>query len=169
MTFEEFVTARLGALVRYASVVTWDADLAEDIVQNVLVRAQARWERIRRLDAPERYVQRMLVNEFLSWRRRRASRTVHAGEALESLLAPQSDPTGRYDDRDAVMRLIGALPPRQRAVIALRFYADLPVEEIADELGCRESTVRTHLLRALTTLRASLPGAMLPAGNGEPR
>ncbi|WP_433607654.1 hypothetical protein ACQP2P_33380 [Dactylosporangium sp. CA-139114] len=49
------MTARLAALVRYASVVTWDADLAEDIVQNVLVRAQARWERIRRLDAPERY------------------------------------------------------------------------------------------------------------------
>ncbi|WP_433219397.1 SigE family RNA polymerase sigma factor [Dactylosporangium sp. CS-047395] len=167
MTFEEFVAVRLAALVRYATVVTWDADLAEDIVQNVLVRAQARWERIQRLDAPERYVQRMLVNEFLSWRRRRAARTIHAGDALEGLLAPQGDATGQYDDRDAVMRLIGALPPRQRAVIALRFYADRSVDEIADELGCRVSTVRTHLLRALTTLRTSLPSALLPTG--EPR
>ncbi|WP_432992993.1 SigE family RNA polymerase sigma factor [Dactylosporangium sp. CA-233914] len=121
MTFEEFVTARLGALVRYAAVVTWDPDLAEDIVQNVLVRAQARWGRIARLDAPERSVHRMVVNEFLSWRRRRASRTVHVGEGLEGLLAPQCDPTGRYDDRDAVIRAIGALPARQKAVIPLHF------------------------------------------------
>ncbi|MFD0579988.1 sigma factor [Dactylosporangium darangshiense] len=83
MTFEEFVAARLGALVRYAAVVTWDAHLAEDIVQNVLVRAQARWAHIEELDAPERYVQRMVVNEFLSWRRRRASRTVQVGDQIE--------------------------------------------------------------------------------------
>lgn len=167
MTFEEFVAARLGALVRYATVVTWDADLAEDIVQNVLVRAQPRWSRIGRLEAPERYVHRMVVNEFLSLRRRRSARLLHSGEAIEGLLAPVSDPTGRYDDRDAVVRVIGTLPPRQRAVIALRFYEDLPVEQIADMLGCRVSTVRTHLDRAMSTLRESLPGALVPTG--EPR
>jgi RNA polymerase sigma-70 factor (sigma-E family) len=167
VTFEEFVGARLGALVRYAAVVTWDAHLAEDIVQNVLVRAQARWAHIEGLDAPERYVQRMVVNEFLSWRRRKASRTVHVGDGFEGLVAPLADPTGGYDDRDAVIRLIGALPPRQRAVIALRFYEDLDVEQIADMLGCRVSTVRTHLMRAMATLRESLPGALVPTG--EPR
>ncbi|MEU7872354.1 SigE family RNA polymerase sigma factor [Dactylosporangium sp. NPDC049140] len=160
MTFEEFVAARLSALVRYATVVTWDPDLAEDIVQNVLVRAQPRWAHIGRMEAPERYVHRMVVTEFLTWRRRRRARLLHAGESLEGLAAPQDDPTGRYDERDAVIRVVGTLPPRQRVVIALRFYEDQTVESIAEVLGCRVSTVRTHLGRALATLRAALPAAL---------
>ncbi|WP_432844080.1 SigE family RNA polymerase sigma factor [Dactylosporangium sp. CA-092794] len=166
MTFEEFVATRLGALVRYATVVTWDPDLAEDVVQNVLVRAQPRWSRIDRLEAPEQYLRRMVVNEFLAWRRRRQARLLHHGEALDGLVTPQPDPTGQYDDRDAVIRVVGTLPPRQRAVIALRFYEDQPVEVIADLLGCRASTVRTHLDRAMTTLREALPSAL--AQMGEP-
>ncbi len=160
MTFEEFVAARLAALVRYATVVTWDPHLAEDVVQDVLVRAQARWSRIGSLEEPERYVRRMVVNEFLSWRRRRSARLLHPGEALDGHLPPQADLTGGYDERDAMIRLIGALPPRQRAVIALRFYEDLAVEQIADLLGCRVSTVRTHLTRALESLRPALPGPL---------
>ncbi|MFG2043018.1 SigE family RNA polymerase sigma factor [Dactylosporangium sp. NPDC048998] len=166
MTFEEFVAARLGALIRYATVVTWDPDLAEDVVQNVLVRAQPRWSRIDRLEAPEQYVHRMVVNEFLSWRRRRRARLLHHSEALDGLVAPLPDPTGQYDDRDAVIRVVSTLPPRQRVVIALRFYEDLSVEVIADQLGCRVSTVRTHLDRAMTTLREALPAAL--AQMGEP-
>ena len=92
MTFEEFISARLGALVRYATVVTWDPHLAEDITQDVLVRARARWARIGGLDAPEQYVKRMLVNEFLSWRRRRAARTVPlAGDDLIRIAAAGPD------------------------------------------------------------------------------
>ena len=126
MTFEEFVSARLANLVRYATVVTWDPHLAEDITQNVLVRAQARWSRISRLDAPELYVKRMVVNEFLSWRRRRAAQSIPlADESLDWLMPPAPDQTAQRDDRDAMLRLIATLPPRQRAVIALRFYEDL--------------------------------------------
>jgi RNA polymerase sigma-70 factor (sigma-E family) len=165
VTFEEFVSARLAALVRYATVVTWDPHLAEDITQNVLVRAQARWSRISRLDAPELYVKRMVVNEFLSWRRRRAAQSIPlARESLDALLAPAPDQTARRDDRDAMMRLIAALPPRQRAVIALRFYEDLPVEEIAEILGCRTVTVRTHLARALAALQRAAPAALVITG-----
>jgi RNA polymerase sigma-70 factor (sigma-E family) len=160
VTFEEFVAVRLAALVRYATVVTWDPHLAEDVVQDVLVRAQARWSRIGSLEEPERYVRRMVVNEFLSWRRRRSARLLHPGEALD--LPPQADPTGGYDDRDAMVRLIGTLPPRQRAVIALRFYEDLSVEQIADVLGCRASTVRTHLTRAMEALRSPLMAGERP-------
>jgi RNA polymerase sigma-70 factor (sigma-E family) len=160
VTFEEFVAVRLAALVRYATVVTWDPHLAEDVVQDVLVRAQARWSRIGSLEEPERYVRRMVVNEFLSWRRRRSARLLHPGETLD--LPPQADPTGGYDDRDAMVRLIGTLPPRQRAVIALRFYEDLSVEQIADVLGCRASTVRTHLTRAMEALRSPLMAGERP-------
>ena len=165
VTFEEFVSTRLGTLVRYATVVTWDPYLAEDITQNVLVRAQANWSRIGTVDAPEQYVKRMVVNEFLSMRRRRAARIVPlAQESLGPLMAPAADPTTPQDERDAMMRLIGGLPPRQRAVIALRFYEDMSIEQIADILGCRSVTVRTHLSRAHAALRVALPASLIVTG-----
>jgi RNA polymerase sigma-70 factor (sigma-E family) len=165
VTFEEFVSARLASLVRYATVVTWDPHLAEDITQNVLVRAQARWSRISRLDAPELYVKRMVLNEFLSWRRRRAAHSIPlGGESLAGLMSPVPDQTAQRDDRDAMMRLIAALPPRQRAVIALRFYEDMAIEQIADLLGCRTVTVRTHLSRALANLHNAIPIKLVTTG-----
>lgn len=165
MTFDEFVSARLGALVRYATVVTWDPHLAEDITQNVLVRAQARWSRISRLDAPELYVKRMVVNEFLSWRRRRAAQSIPLpGESLAGVMPPAPDQTAQRDDRDAMLRLIATLSPRQRAVIALRFYEDLTIEQIAEILGCRTVTVRTHLARALASLHQALPATPVTTG-----
>ncbi|MBB2948254.1 RNA polymerase sigma factor (sigma-70 family) [Actinoplanes lutulentus] len=163
MTFEDFIAARLGALTRYATVVTWDPHLAEDIIQNVLVRAQARWPRISRMDAPEQYVKRMVVNEFLSWRRRRAAQSIPvAGDTLAAVLPAGPDVIAQRDDRDAMMRLIAGLPPRQRAVIALRFYEDLSVAGI---LGCRAVTVRTHLMRALASLQNALPGTLVTTGD----
>jgi RNA polymerase sigma-70 factor (sigma-E family) len=165
VTFEEFVAARLGPLVRYATVVTWDPHLAEDVTQNVLVRAQARWSRISRMDAPELYVKRMVVNEFLSWRRRRAAQSIPlARESLDVLLPAAPDQIAQRDDRDAMLRLIATLPPRQRAVIALRFYEDLSTEQIAEILGCRTVTVRTHLSRALATLHQALPATLVTTG-----
>jgi RNA polymerase sigma-70 factor (sigma-E family) len=165
VTFEEFVAARLGPLVRYATVVTWDPHLAEDVTQNVLVRAQARWPRISRMDEPEQYVKRMVVNEFLSWRRRRAARSVPLShQTLDALLPATPDPAAQRDDRDAMLRLIATLPPRQRAVIALRFYEDLSTEQIAEILGCRTVTVRTHLARALAALQQALPATLVTTG-----
>jgi RNA polymerase sigma-70 factor (sigma-E family) len=165
VTFEEFISARLGALIRYATVVTWDAHLAEDITQDVLVRARARWGRISRLDAPELYVKRMVVNEFLSWRRRRAATTVPlSGEELARVGPAGPDRMAELDERDVVLRLIATLPPKQRAAIALRYYEDLTDEEIADILGCRAVTVRSHISRALATLRSALPAAMTVIG-----
>jgi RNA polymerase sigma-70 factor (sigma-E family) len=171
VTFEEFVSARLGALVRYATVVTWDPHLAEDITQNVLVKASARWSRIARMSAPELYVKRMVLNEFLSWRRRKAAQLVPLDRAsMNALAAPAPDAIGPYDERDAMLRLIAALPPKQRAAIALRFYEDLSTEQIADLLGCRTVTVRTHLSRALATLRDAMPAVpMITQGSSHER
>lgn len=158
MTFEEFVAERLGALIRYATVVTWDPHLAEDITQDVLVRARARWSRIGQLDAPEQYVKRMVLNEFLSWRRRRAAHLVLLPrETLDGLAPHVPDRTGAVDDRDIARRLIARLPPKQRAAVALRYYEDLSDEQIADLLGCRASTVRSQIARALAALRSALP------------
>ncbi|MBO0869360.1 MAG: SigE family RNA polymerase sigma factor [Micromonosporaceae bacterium] len=167
MTFEEFVSTRLAALLRYATVVTWDPHLAEDITQNVLVAAQARWSRIGALDAPEQYVKRMVVNEFLSWRRRKAARVVPLSrEVLDGLAPAQDDGAAQRDEREAMLGLIATLPARQRAVVALRFYEDMPIDQIAEMLGCRPVTVRTHLSRALAALRDALPApASLSTGD----
>jgi RNA polymerase sigma-70 factor (sigma-E family) len=166
VTFEEFVSARLGALVRYATVVTWDPHLAEDITQDVLVRVHAKWSRIGALDAPEQYIKRMVVNDFLSWRRRRAARVVPLSpELLGQVMRAGPDSATQTDERDAMQRLIAALPRQQRAAIALRFYEDLPDEEIAEYLGCRPVTVRTHIARALATLRAALPSSPIAIGD----
>lgn len=158
MTFDEFISARLTALVRYATVVSCDPHLGEDIAQEVLVRAHARWSRIGGLDAPEQYVKRMIVNEFLSWRRRRAASLVPlARESLDALAVPAPDPTLARDERDVMLRAIATLPPRQRAAVALRYYDDVNDEQIAELLGCRIGTVRSLISRALATLRTSLP------------
>ena len=69
MTFEEFVTRHQRDLVRFSTTLTNDRGLGEDLVQDILIRAQARWARIDQLDQPYTYVRRMLVNEFVSWRR----------------------------------------------------------------------------------------------------
>lgn len=158
VTFEEFVAERLGALIRYATVVTWDPHLAEDITQDVLIRAKGRWSKIERLDAPEQYVKRMVLNEFLSWRRRRAAHLVLLPrETLEGLAPQVPDGTGTVDDRDAARQLIARLPPQQRAAVALRYYENLPDEQIAELLGCRVATVRSYVSRALAALRSAMP------------
>ena len=165
MEFEEFVRERLAVLLRYATVLACDRSLAEDIVQNVLIRAQIHWSRIRAADQPEAYVKRMVLNEMLSWRRRRQ---VRVGRLSEELAPPVDDPTAAIDERDALLREIAVLPPRQRAVIALTYYEDHTDGEIASLLGCGEATVRSHRSRALLTLRSSVatPSA---SGSSAPR
>jgi DNA-directed RNA polymerase specialized sigma24 family protein len=68
--FEEFAAARLPAVLKFAAVLTGDRGLAEDVVQEVLIRANARWQVIENLPRPEAYVRKMIVNEYLTWRRR---------------------------------------------------------------------------------------------------
>jgi DNA-directed RNA polymerase specialized sigma24 family protein len=70
VTFEEFAAARLPAVLKFAAVLTGDRGLAEDVVQEVLIRANARWQVIENLARPEAYVRKMIVNEYLAWRRR---------------------------------------------------------------------------------------------------
>ncbi|GIH15093.1 SigE family RNA polymerase sigma factor [Rugosimonospora africana] len=155
MTFDEFLGVRLTSLLRYATVVTCNPHLAEDIVQDVLVRAQQRWARISAADQPEAYVKRMILNQFLSWRRRRDATAVPLTEAMLAAAVSPTDAPARVVERDALLRQIAVLPPRQRAVIALRYYEDRTDAEIAALLGCSEVTVRSHCSRALAALRTS--------------
>ena len=150
MTFEAFARARVPVLLRTAVALCGDLGLAEDLVQDVLLKAHLRWERIRRLDAPESYLRRMLVNEFLSWRRKWA-RIIPSDEVV--VVDQHPDHAGAHADRQLLRDEMNRLPKRQRTVLALRYYAGLSDAEIAEAMGCRPSSVRAFASRALATLR----------------
>jgi RNA polymerase sigma-70 factor (sigma-E family) len=147
--FDEFVRARGAALLRFAYLLAGDRGLAEDLVQDALVKAYLRWGGRAAIERPEAYVRRIIVNEFVSWRRRRASREV---------VGPVPDRAGGdhaegVAERVRVWQVLARLPRRQRVVLVLRYYDGLPDREIADLLGCAEGTVRSLAARAFGTLR----------------
>ncbi|MBB5803985.1 RNA polymerase sigma-70 factor (sigma-E family) [Saccharothrix ecbatanensis] len=154
--FDQFVTERLDRLLRYATALTCDKHLAQDIVQDVLLRARQRWGRIGAMTAPYLYVKRMVTNEFLSWRRRKAAHDVSSTHATLNDLAPTvADHAVRHAERDAMRARIAVLPRKQRAALVLRYYEDSTDAEIAQILGCTEGTVRSHISRALQKLRVN--------------
>jgi len=153
--FDEWVAARGLGLVRFAYLVTGDRGRAEEAVQDALAKACGRWDRICRADDPDAYVRRMVVNADISaWRRFRKRETPVPDVIATS--TPTRDMAQAVSDEDAMWRLCAELPRRQRAAVVLRSYEDLPDGEIAAVLGCSESTVRSQIHRALTTLRAKL-------------
>jgi RNA polymerase sigma-70 factor (sigma-E family) len=151
--FEEFLRDQLPSLVRFAGVLTADTHLAQDLTQDALVRAHARWSRIGWMDRPDLYLRRMITNGFLSWRRAsvRSTRPVADTDRLSTATSP--DPAVQLVDRDQVVGLLAMLPRRQRAVLVLRFYEGRTDGEIAAILGCAAGTVRSHVSRALAELR----------------
>lgn len=150
--FETWAEARLAGLLRFAYLVTGSQHAAEDAVQAALTRACEKWSRVSRAEDPDTYVRRMVVNEHVSSWRRAGRREVTVAEVRDETV----DPTGGVDESDAVWRVCSALPRQQRAAVVLRFYEDLEYGEIAALLGCSETTVRSHVHRALTSLRATL-------------
>ncbi len=167
MTYEEFVAARLPALVRFASVLTGDRALAEDVVQEVLARTHVRWRKIAQLDQPDSYVRRMVVNEYLSWRRRWARYVPHADAGQETLPDVAVQHAEQYAERDALRAELARLPRRQRTVLVLRYYLGFSDNEIADVLGCTPGTVRGYASRALSTLRIRQRATALAATHAD--
>jgi RNA polymerase sigma-70 factor (sigma-E family) len=166
MRFEEFAAARLPAVLRFAGVLTGDRALAEDVVQEVLIRASRRWDKISQLDRPELYLRKMIVNEYISWRRR-SWRLLPLGSAAEIDDRITPDHADQHAERDALLMEIGKLPRRQRAVLVLRYYEGLSDLEIAGILGCAPSTARGYASRALATLRIELSPRTLIATEEE--
>ena len=156
MDFEGFARRELPGLLRYAVMLTGDRDLAQDLVQDVMVKAHDQWRRVSAADHPDRYVHTMVTRQFLSWRRRWAVRRIVLDPHGEPPVAPVGDHAAGIVDHDDVWRRLGTLPRQQRAVLALRYYERLTDAEIADTLGCSASTVRAYASRALAALRLDL-------------
>jgi len=153
-SFEDYVAASSGRLLRFAYVLCGDRFLAEDLVQDVLSRTHRHWRRIER-ENPDAYLRAALVRAHLSWRRRRVSTEKVLAEPSEGR-AGSVDFAAQHASRDEMWSLLASLPRAQRAVMVLRFYEDLDDRRIAEVLGCAPGTVRVHASRALGTLRAGL-------------
>ncbi|HZX08714.1 SigE family RNA polymerase sigma factor [Kribbella sp.] len=148
----ELLVARGAALRAYAYLLTGDATTASDLVQDALVRVLGRLRRGGDVDQLEGYVRRSMLNQYVDGHRR-----LLRWNATRHLLV---DPPVHEDDRfavaDEVRRALGTLAPKQRACVVLRYYEDLTVPEIADQLGCAEGTVKRHLSDAKAKLAGLL-------------
>ena len=156
-SFDEYALARGPALVRFAFLLSGDWALAEDLAQEALISTHLKWRRIQKMEHPDAYVRRVVARRVLSWRRRRSSGERPAGFLHDTTALTGQESADVLAERDRVWTLLSGLPRRQRAVLVLRYYEDMPDAEIAHVLGLAQSTVRVHALRGLTALREVLP------------
>ena len=151
--FTEFVATRSVSLLRTAYLLTGDRYLAEDLLQTALSKAYPLWGGIREPRAAESYVRTAMVRTLISWRKRSAwTRETVAAAPPDTPAAPSDD----VETRSRLWPVVLTLPPRQRAVIVLRYYEDLTEPQTAEILGCSTGAVKSHNARALHALRARL-------------
>jgi RNA polymerase sigma-70 factor (sigma-E family) len=152
--FEAWLVAREPALQRTAHLLAGDVHTAQDLVQETLAKVYLSWDRIRDRERVDAYARRILLNEYrTAWRR-----PVRRREQVTDLVPDRPAEDQGYDDRhDLVWAFVCSLPPKQRAVVVLRFYEQLTEPEIADLMGISVGTVKSQSSRALASLRAALP------------
>jgi RNA polymerase sigma-70 factor (sigma-E family) len=153
----EFLRTRLHRLSATAYLLTGDHHEAEDLLQNALVKVADKWRRIARTDDPDAYVWRLLYNEHISaWRRLTRRVSTVATPNLPDRPAG-GDLAGGAVRRLLVEQALARLTPKQRAVIVLRYFQDLPESAAADVLGCSVGTVKSQTNHALRRLRELSP------------
>ncbi|GIH11048.1 RNA polymerase sigma24 factor [Rhizocola hellebori] len=153
--YTEYITTQLGQLRRLAIVLCQDSHRADDLVQEAITKLYTRWHRRHAIDHLDRYLRSILVREFLDSQRVGWMRRVRLAAESPEMVSPQAD---SVEDRMVVRALLGQMPARQRAVVVLRFMCDLPVDEVAEILGCSEGTVKSQTSAGLVTLRRHVGG-----------
>jgi RNA polymerase sigma-70 factor (sigma-E family) len=173
--FADYVAARLPSLRRLAVLLCQDWHRADDLVQAGITTLYVHWAKAQAADNIDAYVRRILVHEFLRERRTGWARRVTVSADVPEFAVAAVDQEGRLD----LQRAVAVLPPRQRAVLVLRFYCDLNVEQSARVLGCAPGTVKSQTAKALDTLRRAMaarldsapesPAPSSPAAGGTSR
>ena len=152
VTYEEYVGARWSALYRTAYLLTGNHADAEDLAQNTLVKAYLAWTKVSDAASPDAYVRRIMTNAFISGRRPlRITRERLVDRTPDTAVTPDLN-----HERMTLWPHVAALPPKQRAVVVLRYYEDLSEQQIADALGCSPGTVKSNASLALRTLRTKI-------------
>ena len=164
--FSAFVRTHTDALLKTAYLLTRNGVDAEELVQDTLVWLYPRWAQVEAAEYPLAYVRKSVVNRFLAGQRRMSSSEVYLNEdyANSHESAGARDETAEVDERLKMWRELGILSERQRAAIVLRFFHDLPDDEVAGVLDCRVGTVRSLISRALNALRST--GSFADDGTG---
>ena len=153
--YREYVTTRMQRLRRTAYLYCRDWHTADDLVAITIGKLYRHWERARQARNLDAYVQQILVRSWLD-EKRRPWRREDATADLPDRPASPAEPA--VLGRAQLLDLLAALPPRRRAVIVLRLYCDLSVDETAEILGCTPGTVKSQTARGLDTLRAAVAG-----------
>jgi RNA polymerase sigma-70 factor (sigma-E family) len=152
--FVSYYNARAEHLRTTAYLLCGDWHLAQDLTQQTFTKLYRVWGRLDRHDSLDQYARRVLIRTFLDETRRPWRREVPT-ETIDATLVAVS---GSTDDRLVLKAALSHLAPRQRAVIVLRFWADLPVEQVAAVLDCSAGTVKSQTSDALARLRRMLAG-----------
>lgn len=148
--FEHFYHREYRQVFGLAVVLCRNRNIAEDLTQDAMLEAHRRWEKIGRYDDPGAWVRRVLCNKSHSRFRRLASET----KALTRLSGRRVEALSTQPETDEMFALVRSLPTRQAQAIALRYWEDRSVKQIAEILECGEETVKTHLKRGLAKLKA---------------
>ncbi len=163
--FDCFAAEVSEPLLRTGHLMTGDARDAEDLVQETLLRVARRWKRVRSMDHPAAYARRVLINLVLHDADRRATQRTELwpqGGAAEAADESSARALLEVDDLAEFRWALAQLPARQRAVLVLRYWADLPVAEVADILRCSEGTVKSTASRAAARLAEALGHSSQP-------
>ena len=149
--FAAYMSARQPGLLRTAYLLTGNRHEAEDLVQTALAKLYLSWDKVERRELVDGYVRRILVNEHHSLWRRAWKRREYPSDDLPD----RRGSTDRYDEglSEALWNFVRTLPPKQRAVVVLRYYEDLSEAETAETLGISVGTVKSQCSRALAQLR----------------
>ena len=162
--FVEFAGAVSPRLQAMAFLLCGDWHTAEDLAQATLAKVFVSWRKIRRQETAHAYATRTLVNTYLA--HKRLKRT---GEIPTSELPERAAELPAPETRMVVLAALATLPPRGRAVVVLRYWADLSVDQVAAVLGCSPGAVKSQSARALDKLRGALGDAITePGAHGRP-
>ncbi|MFI7542060.1 SigE family RNA polymerase sigma factor [Actinoplanes sp. NPDC049599] len=149
VAFAEYFAARSGAMRGTAYLLCGDWHRAEDLVQTAFTKLYTHWHRVARHESLDPYVRQVLIRTFIDDGRRGWRRRERPQETPIEQPATQSSP----DDRLVLLRALAGVPPRQRAVLVLRYWEDMSVEETAVALSCSTGTVKSQAARGLDALR----------------
>ncbi|RKT51596.1 RNA polymerase sigma factor [Saccharothrix australiensis] len=157
--FRDFAVGHAATLRRTAYLFCGDWHTAEDLMQASLLKLYQAWHRVEWREHPSAYARKVLLRTWLDEKRRPWRRVEQRDGEVPDVADSSADPASAGDRlwaRDLVQAALLRVPPRQRAVLVLRYFEDLPVSEVAVAMGCTEGTVKSQTARGLVALRAAV-------------